>query len=60
MGINDTITDNSHARSSEEAVMGKDVIATNAKTDSIGIASSVMGVNPDSTLTVKDVMSKKH
>ena len=58
MGINDTITDNSHARSSEEAVMGKDVIDTNAKMDSIGIASSVTDVNPDSTLTVKDVMGK--
>ena len=58
MDTNDTITDNSHARSSEEAVMGKDVIDTNAKMDSIGIASSVTGVNPDSTLTVKDVMGK--
>ena len=31
MGINDTITDNSHAMSSEEAVRVKNVIDTNAK-----------------------------
>ena len=52
MGINDTITDNSHARSSEDAVINKNVIAINAKPDSIGITSSAMGVNP------YDVMSK--
>ena len=40
------------------AAMGKNVINTNAKMVSVGIASGVMGVNPDSILTVKDVMSK--
>ena len=36
----------------------KTSLNTNAKMVSVGIASGVMGVNPDSILTVKDVMSK--
>ena len=56
MGINVTVENIDSCENS--ATMGKNVINTNTKMFSTEIASSVMGANPDSILTVKDVMGK--
>ena len=56
MGINVTAENIDPCENS--AAMGKNIINTNAKSVSTGIASSVMGVNPNSILPVKYVIGK--